>query len=139
MMSDSPVGTPYHPRWLRQPLSTYWWLGRGSYLRFILREGTCMFVAWFVAYLLLLVRAVSQGPGGYAGFMEWSATPWVLVLNIVSFLFIVYHAITFFEAAPQAMVVHIGRNRVPSRLILAGHFAGWAVVSAFFAWLLAGA
>ena len=85
--------------------------------------------------MLLLANAVSQGPGSYARFIEWSATPWVLALNVVSFLFVVYHAITFFDAAPQAMVVHVGRNRVPAHLVMAGHYAAWAVVSAFVAWL----
>ncbi len=137
-MGESRVYTPYHPRWLRQPVSTYWWLEKWSYFRFILREASCMFVAWFVVYLLLLVNAVSQGIGSYSRFIEWSATPWVFALNIVSFLFIVYHAVTFFQAAPQAIVVHVGRTRVPGYLVMAGHYVAWAVVSVFVASLLWG-
>ena len=34
----------------------------------------------------------------------------MLLLNVVSFLFVVFHAITFFDAAPQALVVHVGRT-----------------------------
>ena len=30
--------TEYHPRWLRQHVSTYWWLRKWSYFAFILRE-----------------------------------------------------------------------------------------------------
>ena len=80
------------------------------------------------------------GPGSYARFLEWSATPWVLTLNVVSFLFIVFHAITFFNAAPQAMVVHIGA-RAGAR-----HPGHWRAItwrgraaSVFVAWLLLGA
>ena len=54
-------------------MSTYWWLERWSYLAFILRELSSIFVAWFVVYLLLLVRAVSQGESGYRQFLSWSA------------------------------------------------------------------
>ena len=97
-----------------------------------------LFVAWFVVYLLLLVNAVAGGPGSSARFLEWSATPWVLTLNVVSFLFIVLHAITFFVAAPQAMAVHIGRRRVPGYLVLAGHYVAWATASVFVSWLLLG-
>ena len=135
-MSDTHVHTPYHPRWLRRHVSTYWWLEKWSYFRFILREGSCLFVGWFVVYLLMLVNAVSQGPDSYARFIEWSARPWVVWLNVVGFLFIVYHAITFFDAAPQALVVHAGRTRVPERLVLAGHYVAWAVASVFVAWLV---
>jgi fumarate reductase subunit C len=119
-------------------MSTYWWLGKWSYFRFILREFSCMFVAWFVAYLLLAMNAIGQGPDSYARFMEWSARGSVLTTNIVAFVFIVFHAITFFEAAPQALVVHIGRRRVPGRLVMAGHYGAWLVVSVLIAWLLAG-
>ena len=135
-MGERHVYTEYHPRWLRQPVSTYWWLEKRSYFAFILREASCMFVAWLVVYLLLLVNAVRQGPGGYAQFLDWSATPWVLLPNLVSVLFLVYHAITFFDAAPQAMVVRVGRHRVPGHLVRAGHYVAWIVVSGFVGWLL---
>ena len=137
-MSRTHVYTDYHPRWLRRPVSTYWWLEKGSYFAFILREGSCLFVAWFVVYLLLLIDAVGKGPDDYARFLEWSATPWVLALNIVSFAFMIYHAITFFAAAPRAMVVHIGRRRVPEPFVLGGHYLAWAAASALVSWLLLG-
>jgi fumarate reductase subunit C len=130
------VFTEYHQRWLRRPISTYWWLEKPSYLAFILREGSCMFVAWFVLYLLLLMRAVLQGNVSYQQFLAWSATPGVLVLNIVTFAFMVYHAVTFFAAAPQAVVVHLGRTRVPGFLVLAAHYAAWIVTSIVVSWLL---
>ena len=134
-MSEPARYTPYHPRWLRPRVSTYWWLGKWSYFRFIVRESTCMSVMWGVVYVLLLANAVSRGPGSYAQFIEWSATPWVLTLNVVSFLLVAYHAVTFFEAAPQAIVVHVGRRRVPAHLVMAGHYAAWALVSVFVIWL----
>ena len=55
------VYTGYHARWLRRPISTYWWLEKPAYFAFILRESSCMFVAWFVVYLLLLVKALLDG------------------------------------------------------------------------------
>jgi fumarate reductase subunit C len=130
--------TDYHPRWLRQPVSTYWWLGKRSYFAFILREGSCLFVGWFVVFLLALFHAVGRGPASYARFLQWSSTPWVLALNVVSLAFMIYHAITFFGAAPRAMVVHIGRRRVPEQFVLGGHYLAWAVASAIVAWLLVG-
>ena len=105
--------TEYHPRWLRPRVSTYWWLQRRAYLKFILRELSSVFVAWFVVFLLLLVRAVSQGAPAYEQFLQWAAHPLVLVLNVVSLLFVVFHAVTWFNLAPQAMVVHVGGKRVP--------------------------
>ena len=130
------VRADYHHRWLRRPVSTYWWMEKPAYFAFILREGSCMFVLWCVVYLLLLIRAVQQGETSYREFVAWSATPGIVLLNIVTFLFVVYHAITFFAAAPQAMVVRLGRRRVPGPMVLAGHYAAWAVASVVIGWLL---
>ena len=130
--------TEYHPRWLRQPVSTYWWLQQRSYFTFILRELTCLFVAWFVVYLLLLVRAANDSDAAYRQFLIWAARPAVLATNLASLVFLVFHTITFFQAAPQAMVVHIGRTRVPGSLVCAAHYLGLAAISIVMAWLFVG-
>jgi fumarate reductase subunit C len=134
--SQAYVYTDYHPRWLRRHVSTYWWLEKPVYFAFILRESTCLFVAWFAIYLLLLINALVDGPAAYQEFMAWSATPWMILLNVVSFALIVFHTITFFDAAPQALVVHLGRTRVPGQLVLLGHYAAWIAASVVVVWLL---
>jgi fumarate reductase subunit C len=128
-MNGTPGYTAYHPRWLRQHVSTYWWLQKRSYFTFILREASCLFVAWVVVYLLMLVRAVTEGVAMYQAFLAWSAQPWILSLNILTFAFLVLHAITFFVAAPQALVLHVRGKRVPGPLVAASHYAAWVGAS----------
>jgi fumarate reductase subunit C len=135
-MSQHAVYTPYHPRWHRTRVSTYWWLERWSYFLFILRELSSIFVAWSVVYLLALVVAVSDGNASYQRFLDESRNPLLLALNVVSFLFIVLHAVTWFNLAPQAMVVHVGKTRVPGFLIAASNYAALVVVSAVILGLL---
>jgi fumarate reductase subunit C len=130
--------TEYHPRWLRRHVSTYWWLRKWSYFAFILREISSLFVAWSVVYLLLLVYAASQGAAEYSQFLDWSRQPWVLIVNVCSLLLVVFHAITWFNLAPQAMVVRVGHKHVPGSLIALSNYAAWVVVSAIVAWLLVG-
>ena len=117
-------------------MSTYWWLGKWPYVKFILRELSSVFVAWFVVYLLLLVRAVSRGEPSYRAFLDLSANPVMLAVNVIAFFFITFHALTWFAVAPQAIVAHIGKKKVPAILIAAGHYGAWLVVSAFIFWLL---
>jgi fumarate reductase subunit C len=135
-MSERPLYTEYHPRWIRTRVSTYWWLQRRSYLAFILRELSSIFVGWFVVFLLLLVVAVNQGASRYQEFLAWSGRPAVLALNIVSFFFIMYHAITWFNLAPKAMVVRVAGTRVPGFLIAGSNSLAWAMASALVGWLL---
>ena len=128
--------TEYHPRWIRPRISTYWWMQRGAYLKFILREVSSIFVAWFVVYLLLLVRAVIQGEFAYLQFLEWSGRPAVLLMNFVSFFFVVFHAVTWFNVAPQAMVVRLGSTKLPGWVIAGSNYLACAAASALIAWLL---
>src|SRR5262245_37645073 len=95
--TEKPIYTEFHPRWYRPRMSTYWWMKRGSYLAFIGREVSSVFVAWFVIYLLLLIEAVSSGKSDYEAFLAWTSHPVVVVLNLVSLFFIVFHAVTWFQ------------------------------------------
>ena len=138
-MIDGAGYTSHHPRWLRPHISTYWWLGRPSYLAFILREVSSVFIAWFVVFLLLLVRALQRGPLAYEQFFSWSRSPVVVALNIVTLLFTVFHAITWFNLAPQAMVVRLGKTRVPGWMIAGSNYFAWVAVSALLILVLLGA
>ena len=120
----------------RQPVSLLWWTKRRSYLMFVLREISSVAVAWFVVHLLLLVTAVQGGPAAYRAFLDWSATPFILLVNLIALAFVVLHAVTWFNLAPKALVVRMQGRRVPPRAVAAGHFAAWVVVSAIVAFVL---
>ncbi len=118
------------PKRYYQPVSLFWWLRRRSYLLFALRELSCLFVAWFVAYLLLLVRAINAGEDRYQQFLSASANPWLLLLNMIALLFVVLHTITWFNQTPQAIVVRIRDQRLPRHGIVMSMYLLWAAVSA---------
>ncbi len=69
--------------------------------------------------------------------LEWSRQPWVIVVNVISLLLVGFHAVTWFNLAPQALVVHLGHTQVPGSVIAASNYAAWVVVSAIVAWILA--
>jgi len=123
-------------RTYRQPVSRYWWAKRRSYLLFMLREISCVFVAWFVVYLLLLVHAIGSGPESYARFLAWSAHPLVLSVNVIALVFLLLHTVTWLNLTPRALVLHVGGRRVAPLVVLAGHYAAWLLVSAVVAWVV---
>jgi fumarate reductase subunit C len=116
-------------------MSTYWWLERWPYTKFILRELSSVFVAWSVIVILVQIRAVGSGPADYAEFQEWLRNPFVVALNAISFAFVVFHAITWFNLAPTAMAIRAGGRRVPDALIAGPNYVAWLVISAAVAWL----
>ena len=132
--ADSPAyDTPpaYRPK-----VGILWWLRRRSYTFFVLRELSAVFVAWSVVFLLLFARALEQGEPEYRAFLDWAATPWVVVVNIVTVAFLVLHAVTWFNLTPAAMVVWLRDRRVPAPLVAGGAYAAWIVVSALIVWLV---
>ncbi len=113
-----------------------WWVKKWAYVRFILRELTSLGVAFYVVVLLTYVNAVSQGPEAFAVFSDWLKSPLSLGLHGIAFIFVLFHSITWFNLAPKAMVVHLGKKRIPGRIILIMNYSMWFVVTAGFFWLL---
>lgn len=132
----APFYTPYHPAWYRRRMSVFWWLHKASYAWFVARELTSVFVAYFAVLLILELRALSQGPDAHARFLARLASPGFLILDVVALVFVVFHAVTWFNLAPSAAVVHVGGRRVPDRAIAAANYAAWLVLSLAVAWLV---
>lgn len=119
-----------------RPVSRFWWMHRRSYLIFVLRELSSVFVAWFVVYLLLLVHAVGSGNEEYQRFLSWSANPGLLTVNTITLLFVLVHTVTWFDLAPKAMVVRVRNRRVAPVVILGLHYLLWALLTAITLWVL---
>jgi fumarate reductase subunit C len=128
--------TDLRQRLYRQRVSPFWWLSRLSYLAFVVRELTSVFVVWFVVYLLLLVRAVGAGAAEYERFLDWAARPWMIGLNTAALAFTIYHTVTWFAVTPQAMVLKLRGHRVPGRALAGTLYLAWFAVSAVILWLV---
>lgn len=137
-MKEAPPYTAFHPRWYRSRVSTYWWLGKWAHLKFILRELSSVSVAFFVVLTLLQICAVASGPEAYAEFQEWLRNPLLIALNTIGFLFVLFHAVTWFNLAPRAMVLRLGGKQMPDIVIAASNYAAWIVASAIVGWFLLG-
>jgi fumarate reductase subunit C len=120
----------------RRPVPVFWWIRKRTYFVFVMRELSSLSIAWLVLYLLLFVRAVGRGETAYSDFLDWAGSPWLVVLNVVAFAFIVLHTVTWFSLTPQAMVLDVRGRRVPPAAIIGAQYAALAVVSAFVLWLV---
>jgi fumarate reductase subunit C len=145
----------------RQPVSRLWWTKKRTYFLFVMRELSSVFVAWFAVFLMVMVFAIGRGEASYQRFLDWAASPIVIVVNIVALAFAVLHTVTWFVLTPQAMVVRLGGRRVPAvkmvtvagrtvpaatvvrvggrvpaGMVIASQYLALIVVSAFIAWLV---
>ena len=124
----------------RKPIPVFWWVRKPTYFLFVMRELSSLFVAWFVAYLLFLVHAVSQGDRAYRRFLDAADAPWLVAVNVLGFAFLLLHTVTWFHLTPKAMVVQVPEHpRVPASLrgwtapgwlIIGSQYAGFVVMAA---------
>ncbi len=126
----------HKPTGYERHMSVWWWLHKASYTWFVARELTSVFVAYVALLLILLLRALADGPEAYARLMVRLASPGLLAFDALALLAVVFHAVTWFNLAPTAMVVRVRGARVPGPVIAAANYAAWLVLSAAAAWTL---
>jgi fumarate reductase subunit C len=117
-------------------MSVWWWLKDRAYTKFVLREMTSVFVAFFAMLYVWLLRAVAEGPDAYARFLARLKTPRFLILDAVALVFVLFHTITWFNLTPTAMVVRMKGKRVPDRIVAGSNYVVWVLVSGIVAWIL---
>ena len=136
-MSDEARYTAYHPRWYRRRVSVWWWRKDPAYTKFVLREITSVFVAFFSILYLWQLRTLASGPDAYAAFMAQLKTPFFLTIDTIAFLFVLFHTVTWFNLTPTAMVVRVRGTRVPDKIVAGSNYIVWVLLSGIVAWILA--
>lgn len=131
-----PVEGRSRPRTYRRPVSVWWWLRKPTYLLFVLRELSSIFIAWLVAFLVIMVFSIGRGADSYQHFMDWAGQAWVVVINVIAFAFAALHTVTWFLLTPKAMAVRFRGRAVPARAIITGEYVVLAIVTAFVLWLV---
>lgn len=120
----------------RRPVPLFWWLGTPAYVRFVVREFTCVFIAAYVILLLILVRQIDRGPAAYDAYMRWLGSPPLIVFHVLALAAAVYHTLTWLWLAPLAVVVRVRGRRVSPGAIIAANIGAWIVISAILGWII---
>ncbi|MCY3666103.1 MAG: hypothetical protein OXH81_10630 [Gemmatimonadetes bacterium] len=110
-------------------LSPTWWLKSRSYFLFMMRELSSVFIAAFVLLFLYQLFALAKGPEAYAACRSALTTPGFVVFYVVAFVFALYHTITWLGVMGRVQVVQMGAFTVPPKLVTAGAFVGFFLVS----------
>ena len=106
-----------------------WWLKKGSYFLFMMREFSSIFIAAFVLLFMYELFLLSEGARTYEQFRESLRQPGYVTFFVIAFLFAIYHTITWFGAASKIQVVRLGSWKMPPAMVTGGAIAGWLAVS----------
>ena len=124
--------------YVREISNTTWYLERRRDLTHMLQEVTSLFIGIYTIILLWGVKALSEGPEAYQGFLDALGSPLLITFNWITFVVMIYHSISWFSVTPKAMPVQIGEEFLPGGVIAAGHYVAWVVVSAVIYYLAGG-
>jgi fumarate reductase subunit C len=102
----------------------HWYLHtRPVYRGYMLRELTCVAVGYYALVLICGLFNLHAGEAAFNGFIAALRSPFWLIVNLIAFAALLFHAITWFQVMPKTMpLLFIGGKRVPDRLISK---AGW--------------
>lgn len=126
----------YRPKPLNRKMSIFWFLKRKPYLLFIIREMTSLFVAAYAVILLIKLNAIRQGPEAWEGLLASLSTPFSVILHTIILLFILFHTFTWFNLAPTATVLKVGKKKVPDGAIITANYVMWIVLSIGIGWII---
>jgi fumarate reductase subunit C len=106
------------------------WITRHPrYLRYMVREFSCLFIGAWTLMLVCALARLSEGPEAWGRFLEGLKNPWIVVFHVAALAFAVYHSITWFQLTPKALPVQVGEKFLPDGVIAGAHFGAWAVLS----------
>ena len=123
-MAEEMSGKPY-----LRPISSEWIFRHPRYLRYMVREFSCLFIGGYTLLLVAGLKSLSDGRAAYEAFLECLRSPASIVFQVLALAFAAYHSITWFNLTPKAMPLQLGEDFLPDAAIAGAHFAAWAVLS----------
>ena len=109
-----------------RPITSEWIVRHPRYLRYMVREFSCLFIGGWTLLMVWGLKQLAEGPAAWAAFLEFLKSPASVVFHVVALGFAVYHSITWFNLTPKAMPLQIGEEFVPDGAISGAHFGAWA-------------
>lgn len=116
-----------------------WWRRNPHFMRYMLREGTSVFLALYACFVLIGLVALGRGEAAYDAWLGVARHPLAVLLHLLALIAALYHTITWFAVSPKAMPpMRIGRDQLPPALIIASQYVAMVVVSVVIVFLALG-
>lgn len=113
-----------------RPIHRTWWAETSRFSFYMVRELTIIPLILFTLNLLVGLYSMTSGKDAWESWVAFSASPVVLVVNLLALAGALYHAKTFFSMMPQVMPIKIGQKTVSKGIIVT---VQWLIVLAFSA------
>ena len=108
-----------------------WWMKQLFYTKYMIREGSSLFITIYSLILAWGVFRLSQGEAAFNGWLNALQNPIAIALHVIILILALYHTITWFSLAPKAADLWIKGKKLEDQVIIAIHYAIFAVTSVF--------
>ncbi|WP_028864155.1 fumarate reductase [Psychromonas aquimarina] len=115
----------------KRELPTDWWLKHAFYTKYMIREGSSVLITLYSLILAWGVLRLSQGEAAFNGWLEALQSPFSIFIHLLALALALYHTITWFSLAPKAVDLWLKGKRLEDKVIVAGHYGAFAVVTVF--------
>ena len=107
-----------------------WWRRNPYFVRYMIREGSSVFLAIYSIILLVGLLRLSQGEAAWDGWRTALTSPWSILFHWLALLTVSYHAWTWWKVAPKtAPDLRVAGRPFPEMLITAGGVIATLAVS----------
>ena len=112
-----------------RPMTAEWIFRHPRYLRYMVRELSCLFIGGWTLMMVWGLKQLAAGPATWAAFLELLKSPASVAFHVLALGFAAYHSVTWFNLTPKALPLQLGEGFVPDAAISGAHFALWALLS----------
>ncbi|MBI4124238.1 MAG: fumarate reductase subunit C [Betaproteobacteria bacterium] len=107
-------------------ISSEWIFRHPRYLRYLVREFSCLFIGGYALLMVVGLKRLAEGPAAWEGFLQALQAPASIAFHLVALAFSLYHSVTWFNLTPKA---------IPLPFISAAHYAAWGATSIALLWM----
>lgn len=95
-----------------------WWLKRGVYIRYMIRESSAFFSLWLCIELLIFaIIAACYPENAQTLISNFLSHPAAIAANIISLPALLFHTITWYAILPEGVRCFLSRKPDDTRLI----------------------
>ena len=113
MDSQKSYRKPYHPQVKRT-----WWMSKPASITYMVRELTSIFSLWIAIELLIICILSAWMKGDAQQYIsDFIQNPVVIILNIISLIAVLFHAVTWFNIMPKAVRIFRSKDQSDTRML----------------------
>lgn len=117
---------PYH-----RQLKNDWWLKNLFFTKYMLREGSSIFIIIYTLTLAWGLFRLNQGENAFNAWLTALQHPIAIIFHLIALAFALYHSITWFSLAPKALDLWINKKPIADKWVVIAHYIAFVVLAIF--------